>query len=128
STFANNVGADDALFFSGALGGPVGGPTFTIAGSPFLYDPSGGNLLMDIFVTPGGSSFGGGYFDALEENDSFAGETSRMQTFGGGTTRWGLGLVTQFSAVAAVPEPSSLALFGLGSLVLARRRRRPRAA
>ncbi len=47
TTFANNLGADNAVFFSGVLGGLIG-PTnqFTITGTPFNYNPALGNLPL----------------------------------------------------------------------------------
>jgi hypothetical protein len=58
STFADNIGSDDTTVFSGALSvssqftGPPNGPkVFDIRvplRRPFLYNPAGGNLLLDI--------------------------------------------------------------------------------
>lgn len=42
SSFAANIGSDNALFFSGVLGGPVSG-SFTVAGTPFAYNPANGD-------------------------------------------------------------------------------------
>lgn len=123
--FADNLGADNALFFSGAVDNVL---TFT--GTPFLFDPSQGNLLLDV-VAP-----------ALPQNPlSFlaAGcstDTNRIYWRGtaliggapGQCTPNSFGLETQFTFTAAqVPEPSEFALFGSGLLALiglARRRRR----
>ena len=58
ATFANNLGSDNALFFSGGLGGPIS-PTneFTISGTAFSYDPANGNLLLSIMSDGGGLDF-----------------------------------------------------------------------
>jgi hypothetical protein len=58
NTFAENVGADDTVVFNGALPlssavtGPDGGPkAFDIVimlQTPFWYDPTAGNLLLDV--------------------------------------------------------------------------------
>ena len=58
TTFANNVGPDDTVVFSGALAcssqfaGPLNGPKdFDIViplTTPFLYNPAAGNLLVEI--------------------------------------------------------------------------------
>ena len=47
SNFNANVGADDAFFFSANLGGAIG-PELSFNGPAFHYDPSAGNLLLDI--------------------------------------------------------------------------------
>jgi hypothetical protein len=47
SDLASNVGSDDTVFESVALSGAA--PTMlTFTGAPFLYNPSEGNLLLDI--------------------------------------------------------------------------------
>jgi hypothetical protein len=129
TNLASNIGADNALFFSGPLSGPAS-PSFTIFGTPFVYSSVNGNLLLNILVTnqaniPNG--FGNGYNDA----DVSGLQTSRAYQVDGqtpGVDR--TGLVTRFdspNAAAPVPEPASLVLLGSGvAAVLARRRRRRR--
>lgn len=80
TTFANNVGADDTIAYSGPLAlssqftGPVGGPKdFDIIVplmTPFLYDPSKGSLLVDI------RNFSGGEVSAV---DAGAGPDGRIK-------------------------------------------------
>jgi hypothetical protein len=63
STYANNIGADDSVMFSGelnissAFSGPAQGPkAFDIIiqfACPFYFDPGAGNLLIDIRNTSG---------------------------------------------------------------------------
>jgi PEP-CTERM motif len=136
--FASNVGADDTVVHSGALSlsssftGPSGGPKdFDIVinlSTPFLYDPSKGNLLMDVRNFSGGSTT---QFDATTDPS-----IGRNFTLGSGVNSPtadgvgpGYGLVTEFNfgPVNPIPEPSTLAIAGLGGvgfLVYGWRRRR----
>lgn len=144
-TFANNVGADDTTVFSGAWSlssaftGPAGGPkdfdiVLTLT-TPFLYDPSLGNLLLDI------RNFAGGTTTFFDTTNVVGDAVSRAFTLTGGvnapTTDIGsgpsFGLVTQFTfdpvaapPLGSTPEPTT-ALFGAALLAacgLSRRRTR----
>ncbi|MCZ6793785.1 MAG: PEP-CTERM sorting domain-containing protein, partial [Planctomycetota bacterium] len=133
-----NVGADDTIVHSGALAlsssdtGPLAGPKdFDIVialSTPFFYDPSAGNLLLDVrnFV---GASTSIGFFDAT---GSASDSTSRVYSVGGVNNVTALnnntaGLVTQFD-IAPIPEPGSVVLVatGLGCMAFWRRGRRRR--
>ncbi len=128
STFANNLGADNAVFFSGALGGLIG-PTnqFTITGAPFTYDPTTGNLLLTVTSDGDGLQFSV-FLDYL--SSAPAGTLSRISSFDlsgvADTVQSDTGLVTQFTYSAqnsAVPEPGSiwLTITTLAGLVIFRR-------
>jgi hypothetical protein len=131
ATFSNNIGADVTTVRSGSLPlsssftGPAGGPKdFDIVipfTTPFLYDPTLGNLLLDVRNFSSGTTT---TFDAEASIDSI----SRLFSLDGVGATSGLldtsGVVTKFQvsgSTPAVPEPSSflllttgLAMFGLG--------------
>lgn len=123
TVFANNIGADDLTVFSGDLSGQTivfGGRLDIALTSTFNYNPSGGNLLVNI--TYGGGSAGGVFLDA--RNGTFGTISSRAQNFGSAYDSYGL--VTGFDvAGSTVPEPASWALmvagFGLVGSALRRR-------
>ena len=136
STFANNVGADETTVYSGALSlssaatgsGPLDFDVIITLQTPFLYNPTLGNLLFE-FVNFSGDSF---TTFALDADNTANNGVSRL--FGETPTSTNgqlssTGLVTQFTTqsnpVVAVPEPSTFLLFasGLGGLLAVRRRR-----
>jgi len=128
--FAQNVGAGARVVFNAPLslssaftGAATGPKNFDIAinlATPFLYNPSGGNLLLDV------RNFSGGVSTQFDAEDTFGDSISRVLS-----TRVGAStctadtsvLVTKFvttSAVPrvpnkAVPEPASV----LGILTVA---------
>ena len=117
ATYSNNVGPDVAQFFNGFLGGPIAGGQFTVTGTGFHYNPSNGNLLLEVDLSSP-TNQGGVFLDA--RNNDAHGLFSRATDFGGGST--GTGLVTGFDTAT---EPGSFALLGSGVVALiglARRR------
>ncbi len=117
--FDENLGADNALFFSGTLPASVPfGESFTLSGGPFAYDPALGNLLVDIRIADIGNTGPGTYLDYRHEPGTLF---SRAGSFGGNSS----GLVTQFETeAAAIPEPGTLSLLAAGLLALPLLRRR----
>ena len=131
TTFATNVGGDNVTVFDGPLRlssawvGPDGGPKeFDIVidlATPFTYDPSRGNLLMDV------RNFGGETTAAFNGVVAVTDGLARVWTpdvnatfavFGDDA-----GLVTKFTTV---PEPSALS--GAAALAVIGLRRRGRGA
>lgn len=117
STLVSNEGTSIGTFSTLQVDQPL---TFTdsisFAGNTLSYDPTIGNLLMDVIVTNQGDvpndGFSNGYLDA----DSTGLTTSRAYDLGTFSGADNFGLVTGFSST--VPEPSSLLLLGAGLLGL----------
>jgi hypothetical protein len=125
SVFSENVGTDDTQVFSGplqvsstGLHSPDGPENFEIVitfSQPFLYDPSKGNLLLDIRNAQGGtetppldqeldasSAAGDGVSRVYNYGDAAAPAAGKT---GGADENDSLGLVTQFGT-SANPAPS----------------------
>ena len=119
-----NPGPNNTVFFAGVLNGN-GGPSFTISGLPFLYDPSLGNLLMDVTSTGTNKIGYVGFFDA----DYSGTVTSRAY---GNEIDYSnvdpVGLVTTFDTALVAPEPATVWLLAPGLAAIAGlMRRRTRA-
>ncbi len=137
TTFADNLtnavtvlsGAQDIAFAIGGPAGttkPFGGVTFNFT-TPFVYDPSAGDLLIDLFV-PGQDLFG--TFDFVQDNPLeyrvFNREIATqglIQSFGP-VVRFDVSAVVPSNA-GAVPEPAAwlMMVVGFGTLGAALRRR-----
>jgi hypothetical protein len=122
TNLSSNFVAGSELLFATYTGGGSG--QFTITGTPFDYNPANGNLLMEIIAT-NQASVPNGTTNGYNWADNTGLVTSRAYCLSGGpdagcfanTDQFGnsYGLVTQFN-LSAVPEPGTLALFGIGLL------------
>jgi hypothetical protein len=114
TTGADNRGTLLSSFGIFSLGGLMP-DVLTLTGNPFSYDPSAGNLLMDVTVT--GLTQANPYTSFFQA-DGLGTVLSRYYSDNGvtgGVDEYGL--VTQFSAPAAVPGPIVGA--GIPGLILA---------
>lgn len=120
---AGNIGADNTVFDTVVLSGHTP-HELTFTGTPFLYDPSQGNLLLNISITGGSGASG----VAFQDNEGIGTSVARYQNFGA-NNGLGWGLVTQFDTTSPVPEPATLSLFacGMAAVLLMKQMRRNRA-
>lgn len=120
SVFANNVGSDDTVVLSqGPLSlsssdspGPGNTRAFDIVinlDTAFLYDPSQGNLLLDVRNFGAGSTT---QFDAVFANDSVSRGYYGNVNAPSGTTDTA-GLVTAFTTDSVIPEPTTIFVWSL---------------
>ena len=126
TNLAGNPGSNNTVFTTVTLGGAAPN-ILAFNGSPFYYDPSLGNLLLNIQVS---NPSGGG--SAIFEDGAGAGPSGivRYSNFYNGTT--GYGLVTEFIDSSSIglsgldiPEPPTMIMLGCGlaGLVVGLRRR-----
>jgi hypothetical protein len=119
STFAENVGPNDTQVFSGPLqtaitftGDPTNFEVTLIFTTPFFYDPTKGNLLLDVRNLQGGTEVPPNDQE-LDGTSANGDATSRVYNFGdasatGAGSTGGVdekdsyGLITRFNAINAV--------------------------
>jgi hypothetical protein len=113
----SNLGADNQLLTVSTLSGAID-PVLSFLGTAFAYDPSLGDLLIDINVTAGGGPTGA----LFQEDQNNGGIMSRAQNFGGGFDN--RGLVTEFVfGEVTLPAPGGAVFLALAAFALAARRR-----
>ena len=132
--FDENIGGDETLVHAGPLTlssgftGPAEGPKdfdiFVPFSQPFLYDPSAGNLLMDVrnFADSSTSQFDA-YVSLLEPSgirDVSVYSADVASPVGLVADATGLIARFTFEPAAPIPEPSSLFLLGAGIAACAR--------
>jgi hypothetical protein len=115
--FANNIGPDNQVIFSGSLGGPLSGTSFSVGGTPFFYNPALGNLLLNVSITGATNTNPLTFFDTNYSSVFF----SRMYPGDGDSSN--TGLVTRFD-VTAIPEPQTWILAAMGLLAVCLRLRK----
>jgi hypothetical protein len=93
---AGNLGANQQVVFSGALGsGTIVNGLFQIAfATPFFFTPSGGNLLLQILRSNPTGTFGVGLLNHFPGDGFPTGQSSRAHDWGTGYA--GFFLVTRF--------------------------------
>ncbi len=110
--------------FASFSGGQNTSPTLTIRGTPFDYNPSLGNLLLEV-VAVNQANVANGNGNGYMLADTSGSVTSRAYCITNvGCFADSVGLVTKFNSV---PEPMTLGLFGTGLIGLAAVRRRRKA-
>lgn len=124
--FQSNLGADNAtvtVFETRDVNIPFGGSYTINFDVPFYYDPTLGNLLLDISVN-NIAKRGDVFFDS--HFDTFGNISSRSHDFGAGFES--TGMVTEFlrASSTVVPEPSTYAMMAGGLLALGVAGRRKR--
>jgi len=120
SNLDDNLGLDNQLFLSATLPGGSAPTNLTFAGTPFAYDPSGGNLLLDIQFS--GQSISGCGSSWQRQSDSGLFSRAYIKDYGSaGIFNYSspAGLVTELLGdPVAVPAPGAVLLGGLGAGVV----------
>lgn len=112
--YADNIAGGTGLtqVFSGSLAYDAlvnGTFDLSVPITPFAYDPSDGNLLLDVNII----SASGGSVTFMAGFDPNEGRVFNLSGSGAQTQWGGFGLVTKFvTASSAVPEPGPIAMLG----------------
>ncbi len=110
-----------ATYLGTGIGGFNSGPVLTLfLGTGFTYDPSLGDLILEIVVNdqdniPNGTGNGYNWADYTGTDTNRAFCVTNSGCYGASLG----GLVTTFGGTPAVPEPGTLVMFGSGILGLA---------
>ncbi len=121
--FDSNLGPDTQLFTSMVGGFVLDDTQWTIIGRSFAYDPSQGNLLLDLRFNGAPSGHSGPFFAALSPaslQGSAVAPFSRWHDFGIGFDNYGL--VTGFRFAISEPGTMLLLILGLVGVGITRRR------
>jgi hypothetical protein len=125
TTPTQNIGSDNTTVFSGSLARPLGSGRMLeiVFTQPFTYDPTQGNLLMDVWASNVVAPVVGNIPFELSDENRIMGRVYYNSVLGAYYPTFGAGLVTGFTYSAAgaseVPEPASVVLMGFALLVLA---------
>lgn len=111
--FASNIGADAKQIFSGALIGQLQGDMLTFNFAPFNYDPTKGNLLLNVGVTGLVGNYGANFAGSFAADTGATGIYSRATDFSAQIPT-SIGLQTFFNVGAPVPEPATWAMLVIG--------------
>lgn len=121
TTLSDNVTGSMSNFFTtttSGIGPGFGSLQFT-GSTPFVYDPSAGNLLLRIVVNNQANVQSSLTMNGFDLDVSGGGQTSRAFQISNQTFADNNGLVTQFDYTSSgVPEPGTCALLGAGLLAL----------
>ena len=122
TNLTENVGSDSTTVFYGSLPALAGGELVIPLSTSFMYDPLGGNLLLQILIS--GTIVDGPGFLVVDNSGDVTSSAYNAPNYTSS-----IGLVTGFeSSPSAAPLPAALPLFvtGLGALGLLGWRRKRR--
>lgn len=130
-----NVGSDSQTFFSGSLPSvtPEGSGSFlVITGTPFVYNPADGNLLLTVTVSGAGNQGADLFLNEAQcgpetpcpPGVSVVSSDVYFGTVNGGNNTGGLVTGFDYTTLTSTPEPASVALVlaGVGLIAVCYRR------
>lgn len=113
-----NISAGEVSFGTHSLRGAEPA-VLQFLGGPFNYDPSAGNLLLDVIITINGATSN----DRALCGERIGDQPGFYRVMNSGAQNISSGLVTTL-VVVEIPEPSSIALVGAGLALAALGRRK----